>query len=245
VESGVALVDLWIIDLRLPGWQDLDEHRPLLSVDERERAASFVDAESATEHLAGCVASRLLMAGWRSTGTTAIEVGLREKPQSVDGGLLFNRSHSWPWLVLAAADGGDLDLLGVDVEVRRSVAAPLAFARRILSQEERDPSVEPSPEYLLHAWTVKEAALKATGLGLHGDPRAWRLDWSTPDYPRLRVAPAEAGAPERWWFGRWDIEAPAASMALAVRRLRAAKVDVRLQWAARPQDLRNGWRPHG
>ncbi len=67
--------------------------------------------------------------------------------------------------------------VGIDAEPVRPRADGLAA--RILADGERLPAWPSTPEAaLLTAWTAKEAALKADGLGLRQGARAARLAWS-------------------------------------------------------------------
>lgn len=79
------------------------------------------------------------------------------KPQLVGGAVHFNVSHSGELAVVAVSDAP----VGVDIEQRRAIADPVAFARRFHfdSTDQRE---------LMRLWCRKEAWLKARGIGLAG-----------------------------------------------------------------------------
>ncbi|WP_369796595.1 4'-phosphopantetheinyl transferase superfamily protein [Phenylobacterium sp. CCH12-B4] len=116
------------------------------------------------------------------------------------------------------------------MEVRRRPPRPRAFARRILAPGEE------SASDLVGAWTVKEAALKATREGLAADPRAWRFDDLECHDPRLVTAPSAWGPPENWAFLRTEVEGPAA-LALAVRLNKIHSLDVCVRSVHGPGDV--------
>lgn len=80
--------------------------------------------------------------------------------------LQFSQSHCTEQFVLAFNQQGIA--LGVDIEAKRRVINQARLARRILTASEmqvfthtKDPQA-----YLLKCWTIKEAVLKACGLGI-------------------------------------------------------------------------------
>lgn len=140
-----------------------------------------------------------------------------------------NLSHSGSLVVFAIARSPCVTHLGVDVEMRRDLPRVEAFAGRILAPGEA------GALDLVSAWTLKEAALKATGIGLAGDPRSWRLDDFQSANPRLLEAPDAWGPPTHWAFVRTDIEGPAA-LAVAARLKTAQPVDVVVRSADGPAE---------
>ena len=75
-------------------------------------------------------------------------------------------SHSGKYAVCAVADAP----VGVDIEVRRTVSP--AISRRVLTDAERaEYRAEPSDDYLLRKFVIKEAYFKMTGEGLGGSFR--------------------------------------------------------------------------
>jgi 4'-phosphopantetheinyl transferase len=106
---------------------------------------------------------------------TAVAIGYNAfgKPQLADAGSLkFNVSHSGDVALIALADGA---AIGVDVEQRGDGISAQALLDQIASPNEQAAlSVLPNPDRtpaLLRLWTLKEALLKAQGLGFQRDPR--------------------------------------------------------------------------
>lgn len=143
---------------------------------------------------------------------------------------LSNLSHSGPQVAFAIARNASIVRLGIDLELRRPTPRPSAFARRVLAPGEEGASD------LVGAWTLKEAALKATREGLAGDPRAWRFDDLDGPGPRLLTAPPAWGPPESWAFLRAEVDGPAA-LALAVRLDKIHSLDVCVRSVQAPADI--------
>lgn len=141
-----------------------------------------------------------------------------------------NLSHSGPLVAFAIARSAGVIRLGVDVELRRPVPRSSAFARRILAPGEQDEAD------LVGAWTLKEAALKATQEGLAGDPRGWRFDGLEGLGPRLVTAPPAWRPTENWAFLRAELDGPAA-LALAARLDKVHSVDVCVRSVRGPADI--------
>lgn len=141
-----------------------------------------------------------------------------------------NLSHSGPKVAFAVARSPNIVRLGIDLEVRRATPRPRAFARRILAPGEEGASD------LTGAWTLKEAALKATREGLAGDPRGWRFDDLECRDPRLVTAPPAWGPPGSWAFLRAEVDGPAA-LALAVRLDKIHSLDVCVRSVQGPGDI--------
>lgn len=141
-----------------------------------------------------------------------------------------NLSHSDRRVVFAVARGPGVTHLGVDVESLRPVPRADAFSRRILADGEVVATSD-----LVAAWTLKEAALKATGVGLTGDPRSWRFQGHAAE-PRLQAAPPEWTPLEQWAFVRETLDEDSV-LALAVRLEKIESIDVFIRQIRCPEDL--------
>ncbi len=112
----------------------------------------------------------------------------------------FNVSHSGEWVVCALVRRGRV---GVDVQEVRAVAP--GVARHCCSPEEAAAlgclPPEERPGYLLALWTLKEAVLKAAGVGLAVSPALVGLDTDRVcgAEPVLRRAPPAVGDGWRLW----------------------------------------------
>jgi len=151
-----------------------------LSADEWQRAqrmsgplrARFVTARESLRQVLG----RYLQ---REPDAIAFEYGTRGKPRLRDGSLHFSLSHSGDWGLIAIATRE----IGVDLEQVRPRPA-LQLARRFFSDCEaaaiaRAPAAD-RDRIFLRMWTIKEARLKATGVGLVGSLARVAVDLSCP-----------------------------------------------------------------
>ena len=131
--------------------------------------------------------------------------------------LAFNLSHT-PGLVAAAFTAGAE--VGVDVErlARRTATMDVArrfFARAEVAWLERAPEAE-REETFFAFWTLKEAYLKARGLGLSVPLGAFAFDLSAA-LPCVSFEPPIDDRPHRWQFDR-HAPGPLHRLAVAVER---------------------------
>jgi 4'-phosphopantetheinyl transferase len=171
---------------------------------ERGRYARFLHDDDRLMFLVGRVMARALVGKALGREPTAWRwrEGPHGRPEIDEPGVCchFNVAHSAGLVVCAIADGHDV---GVDVEdlTRRPVSS--GFARRYLSPAEVD-DVESQPidtqqARLLTYWTLKEAYLKARGLGV--SVALSDIEFTlTPDGPRIGFLDSLAGTPTNWQF---------------------------------------------
>jgi 4'-phosphopantetheinyl transferase len=172
---------------------------------DRTRFESYRNEGDRTMFLAGRVMARALVAsalgvaphGWRW------REGPHGRPEvdSPETTIRFNLAHSAGLVACAIANGRDV---GVDVEyLRRRPVDPQVVRRYCSPDEVRDIEAhQPAwhDRFLLY-WTLKEAYLKARGLGI-AVPLAdisFRLDGGVPRVTFLRSL---AGTDDRWHFHR-------------------------------------------
>ena len=164
-------VNVFCADLDVP-WKRLEELRPFLSEDERQRAGRLHRERDRQRFLAGRGLLREILGALLkvSPASFVFSYGAFGKPQiTAPAGapaLHFNLAHSDSVVVYAMANHE----LGVDLERLRPVdeAAQIA-ARFFSSREERCLlmlPVEQRQTAFFHGWTRKEAYLKALGQGL-------------------------------------------------------------------------------
>jgi 4'-phosphopantetheinyl transferase len=174
-------------------------------------------------------AAALPPAAWR------FEKGPQGKPALVGAppeaaSLHFNLSHTDGLVACAVARGAEV---GVDVERGARLRDPLAVAERFFAPAEAAALAaldEPERrERFLDAWVLKEALLKARGLGIAG---ALREVVVTLDAPRPAVAlgPGLADDARRWQV---ELLRPTAEHRLGVAVARGARPDlaVRVRFA--------------
>lgn len=150
--------------------------RELLSDAERSHLAGYRIRDSAeryvvTRSLVRAVLGERLGMRPRDIPVSRTDTG---KP-IVAGGVHFNLSHSGDLIVLALSSQRDV---GVDIERKRDIPKAHAMAARWLTDRER---VEleriiaggaAMSEAFLRVWSLKEARIKALGVGISG---AWRV----------------------------------------------------------------------
>ena len=140
--------------------------------------------------------------------------------------LCFNLSHTRGWVAVAVALDREVgvDVEGVapdraDEEVARQLFAPAEFAA---FQEEPQGA---RAAVFFDFWTLKEAYIKAVGLGVALPLR----DFAFTRLPlRISFAPTLDDTPSRWLFRRFR-PAPDIAMALAARRGQGAEPVVNLR----------------
>ena len=151
----------------------LDEYgRALLSADEQARAAKYRSRDSAERYVVTRALVRDVLAARVGVGPRELDIRQTERGKPVlTGALHFNVSHSGDLILLAvSADRA----VGVDVERRREVERVDALIGRWLTDTERA-DVERiagsglrRSEAFLRVWSLKEARLKALGVGIAG-----------------------------------------------------------------------------
>lgn len=153
--------------------------RDLLSDEERAHLAGYRVREAAERYVVTRSLVRAVLSDRLSLSPREIRVKRTDtgKPVLTEG-LHFNVSHSGDLILMAISDDR---AVGVDIERKRDVQRVDALLGRWLSNEEqsafsnlRARGVSPSDAFL-RLWSLKEARLKALGVGISGASRA-RLD---------------------------------------------------------------------
>jgi 4'-phosphopantetheinyl transferase len=199
-------------------------------LDEAEwvRSRRFATDELRRRWAIGRGAVREILAGY--LGIAARDVAIVLRPCAACGGphgkpalappadgLRFNVSHTGELLLVAVAPGREV---GIDAEpVGR--ARPLASTAHSWLGDPESRALERVPPQereraLLRLWTLKEAYLKAAGVGLNADLR--EVVVALGGEPALQAAPAEPH-PERWLL--LPVETPDDTVASLAVRARA------------------------
>jgi 4'-phosphopantetheinyl transferase len=191
-DDGGLDADVWT---RLRDW---------LQPNERERADNYADREARAAFLIGRGMARAMLS--EVTGVPPAEwrfaEGAHGRPEiaSPDTPYHFNLAHSHGAVACIVGRGREI---GVDVEFLHRPAAAHDVAARVCAPDELD-DVNAAPdgqrqERFLVYWTLKEAYLKARGLGisLHLGDVAFSLADGQPKFaPRGSLADADT----RWTF---------------------------------------------
>jgi 4'-phosphopantetheinyl transferase len=180
-ELGGEDVHLWLVELDV----DTGEHvrlRDLLSPPEGARADAYRLAVHGRRYAVGRGRLREILAAYVDRSPAGIELAEEPngKPQLASppaAGLHFNLAHC-EGLALCAVSRRDV---GVDLELVDRARRPRwpAVAARFFHEDElrmlAGTSGAAGWEEFLRAWTLKEACLKAAGLGLVADPRSFSV----------------------------------------------------------------------
>lgn len=198
-----AAVDVWLVDLDSPDWRD--PRRPAgLSDDEKRRAEAFRFEQDRQRFIACRSAVRMILGCSLESRPSDIRFryGPYGKPRVDLNGpgapLYFNVSHSEHLALVAASRESEV---GVDIEhVRDRPGIPDIIERQFAPAERRALLRAPEAEHLsrfYRYWTLKEAHLKAAGLGMNHALAT--IDVSGPTDP---IELPEAGAiGTRSWTG--------------------------------------------
>lgn len=161
-------VDIWRIHLDLsidPG----KPHESVISAEETQRAARFHFPRDRNRFILAHRAMREILAQYLNCcpGQLDFSTNGHGKPSLSDGNLQFNLSHSGTCALLAVSP---LHKVGIDVEQIRTDVEIEVLARRFFSQLEHSELMAIPREQRVAAfyryWTLKEAYIKAQGLGL-------------------------------------------------------------------------------
>jgi 4'-phosphopantetheinyl transferase len=137
----------------------------LVTAEDRQRAALAMHPRRKAEYLAGRALLRHALAEHtgREAASFRIETSADGKPCCADGPAL-SVSHSGEIVVCALADGA---AVGVDVETGTPRELAAVAARYFTPAEARWLAADPEPRFRM-LWVLKEAYLKALGVGLAG-----------------------------------------------------------------------------
>jgi 4'-phosphopantetheinyl transferase len=169
---------VWLLDLEVSD-AEAAALAALLSADERTRADAFRRDVHRRRFTAGRGRLRELLAAYAGGEPRAVPLveGPNGKPELAGSELCFNLAHSEGVGICAVSRSE----VGVDVEVSRRDPPTdwRAVADRFFHDEElaRLHGLDGESGWLefLRVWTLKEACLKGTGLGLLTDPRSFSV----------------------------------------------------------------------
>jgi 4'-phosphopantetheinyl transferase len=214
---------VWIARIPPVGGRDRREHvSSCLSPGEIEACAAFrrpqdrVRAEVARVHL------RETLSRYAPLRPEAWEFVLGEhgKPalaNSEGARLCFNLSHAQDLVACAVTLDHEI---GVDLEDTNREVEFSELAQRVFSPGELAAFGELAPNEratrFFEHWTLKEAYLKARGLGFALDPRNASFEFGEAGRLRARLGSAAGESAQGWWFALLEFD-PAHTLALAAR----------------------------
>lgn len=192
-----------------------------LSREERGRAASVRDVRSRASYVLAHGLLRLLLARVARTAPSEIAIDVERNrrpwvrfPPDLRP-VTVSLSHTLGVVAVALSIE---NLVGVDVEEIKPEASDSEVARSVFSQREYQEWIRCTGESrsaeFFRLWTLKEAVLKAAGIGLAVNPA--EVDTSLDPTPHLRAIPRRLGRPDAWTLRSFVLETHCCSIAHAV-----------------------------
>ena len=206
-------IDLWyVFSEKIDDPRVFDEYRRRLPREEVEREQRFVFEDSRLQYLLSRALVRTVLSHYTGNDFRAWEFTKNAygKPSvAVPAGLPFefNLSHTSGLVACGVSLRRDL---GVDVEDLASASDNLHLARRYFAAAEADVletlPPERQPAAFLRFWTLKEAFIKARGMGLSIplDDFAFSLDEDRP--PAISFRSHDRENPANWQFAQLRVD---------------------------------------
>jgi 4'-phosphopantetheinyl transferase len=234
---GAGQIDVWLTSLRDICRDQLPDYLQLLSEPERARWQRFLAPDAQLQYLVSRALVRTTLSRYADVAEHEwqFETNRYGRPHVSQPQLLrdiqFNLSNTTGLVVCAVARDCDI---GVDIEnLSRTLdidaLAPTVFAAAELADVRQCRPNDRRNRFFSY-WTLKEAYIKARGMGLSLPLDAFWFDLGGAS-PLLRVTERCPDDPERW---RFHVYAPTAEhrMAVAVAAPRATEPSIRLRWIA-------------
>ena len=148
-----------------------EKTNPILSTEEREKAARFMQEQHAIKYVCNHRFMRNVLGAYLNTSPNAIKFShtAMGKPYIENSNLFFNLSHRNKYGLLAIFKEAEV---GVDIEYIKELQDVATFSSYSFSEQEKAiifSNDKTNPEILFTFWTFKEAYIKATGTGLSVD----------------------------------------------------------------------------
>ena len=220
-----AAIDLWCVALRdIDAARRWGDYRALLDAREQVRHARLLRRADRRRDLAARALVRTVLSRYLPAAPEAWVFGADAQgrprivaPQGLPP-IEFNIAHSGERVVLGIAAGRSL---GVDVEYTRRRADTVSLERYFAPAERAALAALPAGQRrrrFFELWTLKEAYLKARGLGLRLPLHGCAFEWSVPGEVRLAVSGACAAGPQRWALAQLTLHGPYVLAVCAERR---------------------------
>lgn len=159
------MIEVFFIDIRVPD-EVIDALAALLTDAERARANRYRFDDDRRRSIVARASTRRMLANALGTDPRPLSIveGDHGKPALAGHEMEFNASHSGDLVAVALA----ATPVGIDIERRRALHAPLTLARRFFSPDEFAfvSAASDLASAFFHVWTAKEAIVKASGKGI-------------------------------------------------------------------------------
>jgi 4'-phosphopantetheinyl transferase len=187
-----------------------------LTEEERVRHARMRPDPRGDEFLVGRALARKALARHAPGSERGFTAGSHGRLELADAGVSFNLSHAEGLVVCAIADS----VVGVDVEkLDESRTEPAIWENYFAPPEVAALAALPEAQRchrFFQYWTLKEAYIKARGLGLSLPLREFWFELVGGAPIRIAFAPSLADDPARWQFAQQPL-GPAHLLAVALR----------------------------
>ena len=218
--AGAEDIDLWIVRPELVSDSALlTRYRALLSPDETKRLGAFRFENNRHEYLVTRALARTTLSAYRPVAPEAWRFTFNAYGRpSIEPpcGLCFNLSNTSTLVVCAVSEHHEL---GVDTEPLDRADAVLEVAETVFSDAELGELHALAPparrERAVSLWTLKEAYIKARGIGMSAPLRQITVRFEPSGALRLDLAPEVHDDASAWWLGTRDLHGH--RVALAVR----------------------------
>jgi 4'-phosphopantetheinyl transferase len=228
-------IDVWLTDLSVVRHEQLSDYLRLLSEPELARWQRFRAPDAQLQYLVSRALVRTTLSRyadvaeheWQFEANRYGRPHVSQPPHQ--RAIRFNLSNTTGLVVLAVARDCDV---GIDVEnISRNLdieaLAPTVFAAAEVADVRRCHFKERRDRFFAY-WTLKEAYIKARGMGLSLPLDAFWFDLGGP-LPLLRITERCPDDPGRWRFLQY-VPMAEHRMALAIAAPRGMEPSVRLRW---------------
>jgi len=137
---------------------------------EQARAKRFSTEILSSKYIVAHAALRQILSRYFDVSPSAVDIAVQPfgKPYCPDQNIMFNLSHCKKWAVIGLIRDQEI---GVDIEEMSRKINPLELTQRFFTAAELEwlmgfCSEREQREAFLQLWTIKEAVLKYTGMGL-------------------------------------------------------------------------------
>jgi 4'-phosphopantetheinyl transferase len=243
---GLDEVHVWHLEADRPCSDDQRERwRLLLSSDERQRYERFLFPEDRERFLVAHAATRMILSRYTGQAPGDLEFTFTaqgrpelRQPNPAGPRIRHNLSHTRGLIAIAVCLERDV---GIDVESleRGSATDVMQLAERFFASPEvetlaREPA-DRRRRTFLEIWTLKEAYIKARGLGLTLALDGFAFDIADAESPSIWIEPSLDDQPDAWTF-RLDWPTDKHVLAAAVRCRREEAV----RFVIRPFEINDG-----
>jgi 4'-phosphopantetheinyl transferase len=225
-------VHVWIVEPeRIEDLRLLEAYLGLLSPEERDKQRRFHFERHRRQYLVSHALVRLTLSRYAPVRPEVWSFVTNEygcpRVEGEGFGLRFNLSHTDGMAMVAVANNVDV---GVDVENTERPGETVALADRFFAPSEvaalRALEVGHQRERFFEYWTLKEAYIKARGMGLSIPLEQFAFELRPGQPPRISFDPRLVDEPEEWQFAQLRPSARHQA-AVAVRRPRSLALKVR------------------